>query len=260
MKLVICYDDQTIPALVEAGRLNGENRVRHAMEELEWLKQNWFALESYVKLDGQPVLLSFGQAGLTDAEWTQCLTELKTPIAYFSLHHRRAAAVRAFDWPIPSQGTGAIKKFEERSRGWPISMPVAFLRFKEVYAEARIHASYGEIDDREGMTFEQTLEKAFNGNAPIIQIATWNDWGEGTNIEPSQEFGYRDLSVILEWRKKLGQIKLATTASTLRFPMKILELRRAATNVAQQKRLDEIAEMLATGKLPLATSELQKWK
>ena len=139
-------------------------------------------------------------------------------------------------------------------------MPVAFLRFKEVYAEARIHASYGEIDDREGMTFEQTLEKAFNGNAPIIQIATWNDWGEGTNIEPSQEFGYRDLSVILEWRKKLGQIKLATTASTLRFPMKILELRRAATNVAQQKRLDEIAEMLATGKLPLATSELQKWK
>ena len=110
------------------------------------------------------------------------------------------------------------------------------------------------------MTFEQTLEKAFNGNAPIIQIATWNDWGEGTNIEPSQEFGYRDLSVILEWRKKLGQIKLATTASTLRFPMKILELRRAATNVAQQKRLDEIAEMLATGKLPLATSELQKWK
>ena len=260
MKFVICYEDQTIPALIEVGRLKNENRVHHASEELEWLNKNWFGLESYVKLDGQPVLLSFGQTGLTDAEWTQCLTEMKTPIAYFSLHHRRASAVGAFDWPIPSDGIGAIKKFEEGSRGWPKSIPVVFPRFKDVYAEAKVHASYGEIDDRDGMTFEQTLERAWNSSAPIIQIATWNDWGEGTNIEPSQEFGYRDVGVILGWRKKLGQLKLPTTASTLRLPMKLLELRRASPSLEQQKKLDVIADLIASGKLPLATSELQKWK
>jgi len=26
----------------------------------------------------------------------------------------------------------------------------------------------------------------------MVQIATWNDWGEGTGIEPTAEFGYRD--------------------------------------------------------------------
>jgi hypothetical protein len=30
----------------------------------------------------------------------------------------------------------------------------------------------------------------------IIQIATWNDWGEGTVVEPSREFGYRDLELV----------------------------------------------------------------
>ena len=260
MKFIICYEDQTIPALVEAGRLKGANRVSHATEEIQWLKQNWFGLESYVKLDGQPVLLSFGQTGLTDAEWSQCLIDLKMPLAYFSLHHRRTAALGAFDWPIPAEGTGAIKRFEAQSRGWAKSIPVVFSRFKDIYAEAKIHASYGQIDDRDGMTFKHTLELAMNCNAPIIQIATWNDWGEGTSIEPSQEFGYRDLEVILGVRRKRGQPKLDATASALRLPLKLLELRRAYPNLEQQKKLDAITELLAKGKLSQATFELQKWK
>jgi len=32
--------------------------------------------------------------------------------------------------------------------------------------------------------------------APIVQIATWNDYGEGTGIEPTAERGLRDLGVV----------------------------------------------------------------
>jgi hypothetical protein len=32
-----------------------------------------------------------------------------------------------------------------------------------------------------------------------LQIPTWNDWGEGTMIEPSLEFGYQRLEILQEW-------------------------------------------------------------
>ena len=68
-----------------------------------------------------------------------------------------------------------------------------FPKFHDIYREAGLHDSYGYLDDQNGQTFEQTLNRAWHGKARIIQIATWNDFGEGTIIEPTQEFGYRYL-------------------------------------------------------------------
>ncbi len=93
MQFAICYEDQTIPALVEAGRLPMSDRVAHAAGEIEWLSSHWFPRDSYVRVAGRPVLLSFGQAGLTDVEWSQCLSRVAEPLAYFSEHRRRDGAL-----------------------------------------------------------------------------------------------------------------------------------------------------------------------
>jgi hypothetical protein len=74
MRTGVCYEDQTIPRLVQAGRLPPSDRVEHARKEIEWLQANWFARPAYLRLNGKPVLLSFGQDGLTDAEWSQVIT------------------------------------------------------------------------------------------------------------------------------------------------------------------------------------------
>ena len=66
---------------------------------------------------------------------------------------------------------------------------VAFPGFRDIYEEAGIRPSFGSLHHRDGETFAETLELALNSDAPIIQIATWNDHGEGTVIEPTQEFG-----------------------------------------------------------------------
>lgn len=52
MKVVICYEDQTIPALVKAGKLKAEDRVAHAVSEINWLAEptnavpNWRGVEA----------------------------------------------------------------------------------------------------------------------------------------------------------------------------------------------------------------------
>ena len=81
-------------------------------------------------------------------------------------------------------------------------MAVAYPRFHDIYEQAKVHESWGKIDDDHGKTFAATLEKALRSGLPLIQISTWNDWGEGTVIEPSLEFGYRDLEVVQRLRRQ----------------------------------------------------------
>jgi len=58
--------------------------------------------------------------------------------------------------------------------------------FKDIYKQAGVHASYGIIASRAGLTLSESLSQALESKAPLIQIATWNDYGEGTMIEPTR--------------------------------------------------------------------------
>ncbi len=248
MKFVICYEDQTVPALVKGGRITEQVRVPHVTGEIEWLHKKWFSMPSYVRLSGRPVLLSFGRDGLSDDEWKLALERLSSPVAYFSQHAKRCAAWGAFDWPVPNEGTKAIDRFTKKARAWPYSIPVAFPRFIDIYAQAKLHKGYGRIEDADGATLRTSLQRALKSDAPIIQIATWNDWGEGTVIEPNREFGYRDLEIIQELRRpQLGQAS-SLKAADLRLANR-LRLRRKSANEQQHKQLDRIAQMIVTGDL-----------
>jgi hypothetical protein len=244
LRFVICYEDQTIPTLVDAGRLAAGDRVDHAVREIRWLAANWFSQKSYVRLAGQPVLLSFGQAGLTDEEWSRALGQFGAPVAYFSEHHRRSCAVGAFDWPIPSAGLMATERFCQSARQWPHAIPVAFPRFSDIYRQAGAGDGYGRIEDRDGATFRDSLLRAIKSDSKMIQIATWNDWGEGTNVEPSEEFGNRDLVVIQKIRREYLDAQFLPTARDLQLVHWLLQARRTNREASWQRQLDELADHL----------------
>ena len=95
-------------------------------------------------------------------------------------------------------------------------------------------------------------------NAPIVQLATWNDWGEGTQIEPSAEFGYRDLETVQTLRRKHIESKFAFQPDDLRLPHRLLEARRKPN--ADHKRLDEIADAIVGGNVSQARSVIDSIK
>ena len=111
--------------------------------------------------------------------------------------------------------------------------------------------SYGRVDDRDGQTFRKLFDRALNSKAPIVQIATWNDWGEGTSIEPSHEFGYRDLEVVQAARRRLDS-RFAAQPDDLRLPHELLNLRRKASHAGSTRKGDEIAARLAQGQYQAA--------
>jgi len=258
MKFIICYEDQTIPALVDAQRITAMDRVTHAAKEIEWLEKYWFKSPSYVQLDGKPVLLSFGQTGLTNEEWSECLKRSGVDVCYFSQQQRRRAAIGAFDWPTPTEPLIAFERFHDSSQDWSFAIPVAFPRFVDIYAEANVSKSYGRMNDDNGQSFRMMLERAIKSNASLIQIATWNDWGEGTMIEPSHEFGYRDLETVLELCQQHSVIPSmsAEAGVHLRIPLRLLQQRRANPNPDLTKQLDRVASLLADRKFGEAATLL----
>jgi len=253
LKIGICYEDQTIPKLVEVGEIAAHERVRHAQAVLEWLRKNWFADPSYLTLDGRPLLLSFGSSGLTDREWADVLSRGVSGPIYLSEHRRRPAAAGAFDWPVPKEGLASLDRFEKSAKDWPVAMPAAFPRFHDIYREAKVHDSYGSIPDANGQTFVTTLKRAVTSGAPFVQVVTWNDWGEGTAIEPSAEFGYRDLEAVQRLRREFVDLAFAPRQDDLRLVYQLYLLRRKeGTDIGLRRTNDEISRLLATGPVAAA--------
>jgi hypothetical protein len=248
LKIAVCYEDQTITRLVEAKKLAASDRVRHARAEIAWLRKNWFADAAYARIGGKPLLLSFGFAGLTDREWEEVLPAGQRDVVYLSEHRRRSAAAGAFDWPVPKDYPASLERFFRLANDFPVAMPVAFPRFHDIYAEAEVQPSRGSIADDGGRTWADTLQRALESLAPAIQLATWNDWGEGTAIEPSLEFGYRDLETLQRLRRELVDSRFAYNHEDLRLPHRLYRLRRLPVNGPELKAgLDQAARLLATG-------------
>ena len=257
LDFTVCYEDQTIPTLVRAGRLDSRKRVEHARQEIRWLRDHWFAMPYYLKVKGQPVVLSFGHSGLSDGEWQEVLGQGPFQLIYLSEHQRRKAAAGAFDWPSPRVGPSAQDGFYKNAAHWPLGMAVAYPRFHDIYEQAKVQPSCGSIDDNGGKTFTVTLEKALRSGLPLVQISTWNDWGEGTMIEPSTEFGYRDLEVIQRLRRQFVDREFVAIPEDLRLPYRLYTLRKAVKGQPIVVRdLDQVAQLLSQGSIGAAAQSL----
>jgi hypothetical protein len=250
MKFAICYEDKTVVEFEKANQLHEDNRVKHCADEIQWLGKYWFKSASYLRYQDKPVLLSFGHEGLRDKEWGETLSSLDSSVAYFTEHDKQSAAIGAYDWPEPSLGLEMQNRFAKSASDWPVAIPVIFPRFVDYYQEAGVLKGHLDISDNDGATLKDTIARAKKMDSPIIQIATWNDWGEGTQIEPSHTHGYRDLEILQQaFRPELN-------AENLRLPKLLLEQRHQAD--ADHAQLDQIANLINDGELSQAKTLLDK--
>jgi len=266
LKFALCYEDQTVPKEIEGKVFAASEAVAHGQELMRWTEKNYFASPAYLRQDGRPVLLSFGKPYYDDAQWNEIFSVLSVKPLYFTENDRRAAtaSVGGFDWPAPSGGAnGAFREqdaFYARAKNWPHFIPAAFPRFDDIYAQAGVHASWGKVEDRNGKTYVETLTKALQSKAPLVQLVTWNDWGEGTQIEPSVEFGYRDLEATQQKRRE-RQAAFPYRERDLRLPVEwYLARKRLAGNKVAYKSLGAVFALMVSGRADKARALLAKYQ
>ena len=267
MRFAICYEDQTVPKEIAGGVFSKDAAVAHGQTLMQWMQAHFFSSPAYVKMDGRPVLLSFGDPYYSDSQWNQIFSVLPQKPLYFTESSRRelTAAAGGFDWPLPHGGTqDAFQQqalFYQRFQASPLFIAAAFPRFDDIYQQAGVAPSWGHIDDRQGQTYVDTLTKALQSQAPIVQLVTWNDWGEGTQIEPSVQVGYRDLAATQRLRRRYLDPAFTPTAADLPLPLQWFRLRKKyAERLAVEAKLDTVFPLVVTGHLDQARTVLAKYQ
>ena len=207
LKFALCVEDNPGHRFMKEGKLTRAEATAKVAASFAWADKHWLTDPAYVRLAGRPLLMIFGPQYLEEAEWkTIRATLTQNPLTYALPHlSRRAGIDGAFAWIPVSEGKSvditawttelASLYAQEKKAGRP-TVAVAFPGYCDFYAQAGTGKSYGFIDYREGKTFSESFDQAMKSGAPIVQIATWNDYGEGTGIEPAAERSLRDLEVI----------------------------------------------------------------
>jgi len=208
LKFAVCVEDNPGHRFMKERKLSRAQATAKVAASFAWAETHWLTDPDYVRLDGRPVLMIFGPQYLDEAEWKTIRSDLKSNPLTFALPHlsHRPAIDGAFAWVPVSEGKAV------GSAGWTAELAtlyatekqanrafvaVAFPGYRDFYAQAGVGKSYGSIDYRNGQTFAESFDQAMNSGARIVQVATWNDYGEGTGIEPSLNRGTRDLEVIM---------------------------------------------------------------
>lgn len=226
LSFAVCYEDQAVKSLPA-----GEDS-KQAERDLRWAEEHFFGDPLYVRHEGRPLLLVFGPQHV---HWTFSLESrpLVLGLPHLSLNHGLDGS---FTWPPVADGKAvAAEQWREQLRQTYADertlAAVAFPGFHDIYREAGVRESYGSIDAREGRTLTESLTQAIESGKPFVQVATWNDYGEGTMIEPTRSRGYRSLEAL----PRCG------SRTALRLPVLLYTLRKRGGDAA---RLDEAARLL----------------
>lgn len=255
LRFAVCYEDRAAAEVAKARPADGDT-VAVGRRHLEWLMAHWCTAPGYVRVDGRPLVLVFGPRSLLAAdEWRRVRTGFAPAPLLLGLPHvwRPAGLDGTFGWPpvsgdreIPPAEYGAyLERLASESRGGVPTVAVAFPAFRDVYAEAGLHASYGSIAERDGATLSESLDSALATPAPLVQIATWNDHGEGTAIEPTRDRGSARLLLVA--RRLCGTA--APSADDLALPQRLLLLRRAEGTAVAGPRLRAAGDHLLGGRV-----------
>lgn len=271
LKFCLCYEDQTIQQEINGGFITAGNAISHAQQTMLYVETNYFNDPSYLQWNHQPVLLNFGpQYFKTNSQWQSIFSVLTNPPVFFTEDKRLPVGAGAFDWPpmyLSQTNSGTLStnalnaylaSFQQNGASWPAFISTAFPRFHDIYAQAGVGPSYGYLDDANGATFQNTLSLSLTNNSAIVQIATWNDFGEGTIVEPTVEYGFRDLGVIQDYRRQYVDASFPYHTNDLNLASEFYNLRKQYSgNPLALAELDRVFTNIVSNHLQAANLQLQ---
>jgi Glycosyl hydrolase family 99/Glycosyltransferase WbsX len=151
--------------------------VEEILGDLDYLERSFFKRSNYLLVDGKPVLFVYADAkdgSAMTARWAEAKTRFAADVyvvlKVFPGYKTDPNQPDAWHQYAPAE------PIEQTQESFVISPG-----FWKKGEEPRL--------ERDPVRFEESVVEMLNTNATFYLIATWNEWGEGTAVEPSEEFG-----------------------------------------------------------------------
>jgi hypothetical protein len=170
-------------------------QLNKLMSDMSFAESHYFSLPNYLRINGQPVVYIFDNASM---DWASAAAQAPGhPLFILDGPSHASGSVGGFYW------FGGLPHNAEVSSAEALSKLASF--YSQVAANpGRIYsgsffkgfddryAPWGEgrvVDQACGLTFVRSLSavstylKTSSANLPLLQVATWNDYEEGTEVE-----------------------------------------------------------------------------
>jgi len=247
------YSDAPLPAMFRIAQslglkltlYQGSDRnltVREMVAELAYDIRTFSPYPAYLKVDGVPVIFVYCvNYNREPSFWTEVARELEAEVGpvYLVGDVYQFAYAEAFDglhWYFDGDVERASSLFDMYADGlrlkldgidWNQAMDLIaqgenlplrqrFLAFTVIpgYDFTKIGKA-GYLDRRGGLTYRDYWEAALSKNPDGVLITSWNEWHEGTEIEPSVEFGFTYTNLTRQYTSLFKGATQTTTSSSL---------------------------------------------
>ncbi|WP_103071955.1 glycoside hydrolase family 71/99-like protein [Aquimarina sediminis] len=206
MNFSIMYEDRVAQQAKEQSL--SATVIEAAQEDFLYINQKYFSSPEYMQYNGKNMLFIFGPQYLnTEAEWNQVFDVLPTTnrpdflTLWGASNYVGANASGEFLWVDQDHLLAHEHYYNTYQASNKITVGSSYPGFKSFYTEGGWSDGINDwtINLNNGNTFIETLNYNHHELSDFLQIITWNDFGEGTMIEPTQEFGFTYLEYLQEY-------------------------------------------------------------
>ncbi|MHA8067379.1 glycoside hydrolase family 71/99-like protein [Aquirufa sp. ROCK2-A2] len=254
LKFGIVYEDAALKNAFEQKIIS--DKVLEAKRVMKYMNDQFFSDPNYIRLNNKPLLMNFGpQAIFTNNEWKSIFADIPSinflPLAYHGQTFNLSTSVNgAYAWVDETMNNNFYNYCSKLEFCIGGAMP----EFKDFYKEGGWGNGYTTYNALNGRLFEETLQRAKANRIDAIQIITWNDFGEGTMIEPTLEFGYSRLEQL--------QSFLGVNYSKTELDLAVQLYKKRKENkgkVLENKKLDQVFYYLVSLQIEKAKNLLNGW-
>lgn len=179
--------------------------IDDARANMAYLRDHYFSRSNYIRrgAGADPLVMVFGPITFeSPAAWADILSVAGEDVALLTLWYESADAGEQADgeflWIYEDESLDDFLSrieiyYESREPMQTLVGGIAYPGFVDFYEEGGVGQVVAfEIPHESGQTLAATLELAEKHHSRIdfLQLATWNDFGEGTVFEPTRETGF----------------------------------------------------------------------
>jgi len=210
----------------ETHRDTGAQMLQFAVDDLSYVLERYGKSQAFLKINGKPVIFAYGRVAYQTpvALWPAIIEGVRAQAGDFALiadgyqdsygylfdglHTYDPAGLSPEVWNnLSVDDLGKLRAWADQHYGYGVKIARQHNRIACVMVtpgcDARKAYKITEKSDRlDGRTYRALWEEALKAKPDWVFITSWNEWPEGTEIEPSLELGDEYLKITAEYSER----------------------------------------------------------
>jgi glycoprotein endo-alpha-1,2-mannosidase len=205
----ICLYWETAPG-------SGSERNARAVDDLAYIITQFGTNDAYLKVGGKPVIFIYErvESEIPQALWPSILAKAHTKAGPFLLiadkyedkYARLFAGLHRYNisWALPNKTPDEIHGWAAQYYGDAVKLAWQYHRISCVtvipgYNDTKMRKPGRNAERQDGNVYRALWEEAIKAKPDWVVIVSWNEWLEGSEIEPSVEDGDKYLKITAEY-------------------------------------------------------------